>query len=163
MVGQTDDSTGAAVTALQRLAAGDLRAWHGVPPGCTPAVVGVALGAGQPPGGAPGTLAGTPMTFQRHGPATTPGIVVWYLDGAAEVIEMRSPRLMAELTAALGAPDASVPSGLVAGGEQQVFASRGLIAHVAFDGRVERLYGYAPAPLAEVLAGPLYQAGTDLI
>jgi hypothetical protein len=132
------------------LAGGDLGGWTGLPPGLTRAAVEAELGPASTAGDA--ALFGTAAVLCCYG-----GLSVWYVAGAAELVEVSAP--VADL-AVLGAPDAVVGSGLGAGLEQRVWAGRGLAAHVwTAGGGVHRLYGFEPAPLDRFLAGPLARAG----
>lgn len=137
--------------ALVALADGKLDAWTGTA-ACTRADVDRVLGyAGQPD--APG-----PFGVQRICPPR--GVSPYEIevafprgeDGVTAIL-IAYPRLPAAVEARLGAPEATLASGLGPDIEQRVWAHRGLAMHIqrgaTGDGRIVTLVAFAPMSVAE--------------
>lgn len=144
------------LAALKALAAGDLAAWTGLPVGLSSDDVAEALG---PPGDEEaGRVGGELATFRVFPPAAGApfGVKAWLAGDDVWLLEIREPPVTAPLDQQLGEPDASAPSGLGTSYEQRVYGARGLLLHVSqVTGEVRRLYAFAPASAAEVLAAPV--------
>jgi hypothetical protein len=160
----TDTSQGAAPVggcraALKALGEGRLAGWVGLSR-CTEADAEAALGAGRP-----GPALADAWGRARHhpgGPATPHGVDLW-LDGARIIaLQVVSPRIDPPLLAALGEPDARIESGLSSDWEQWVYASRGLVAHVAPPhNEIRTLYGFAPMAMSDFLKSAIAHVHTE--
>ena len=143
--------------ALQALVRGELARWTGLADGSTRAVVEGALG-GTAVAEGPILLFGTGATLCRYPavPAAPSGVVVWYVDGAAALVEIPEPALPEPVEAQLGPPEAKVPSLLGSIRTQLVYAGRGLVVHASnLTDLPYRIYGFRACPVEEFLAGPL--------
>jgi hypothetical protein len=144
-------------TALRALAGGDLTGWRELPVGLAPAAVEAALGS-APTAQGPVLLFGTGAQLGRY-PATAGaphGLAVWFVAGAADLVEIGEPALAAPVADQLGPPETRVESLLGPGWSQLVYAERGLVVHVSgATDRPRRLYGFAAGPVKQFLTGPL--------
>jgi hypothetical protein len=139
------------MSALARLAAGDLDGWTGLPRGLTRSAVEASLGAAVPDRDLGGHFAGEPRVRRRYAPtdAAPGGIDVWFGSAGAVAVEYAPARVSVDT---LGEPEASLERGL---SRRLVYASRGLAVDVAPDGGTERVLGFTPCSASEFLAGPL--------
>jgi hypothetical protein len=139
---------------IRALAEGRLGEWEGMPPGLTLDEVGLEGGAS----GVPGILGGAPAV--AHLFAATEfapyGVIVWFEDGVASIVEIQEPQPPAPPEEILGPPDGIVESLLGSTRRQYVWARRGLAMHIQDGtGAVYRLYGFASCSLEEWMADPL--------
>jgi hypothetical protein len=139
---------------IRALAAGDLRPWHGLGPGCTRQDVEQALGPSREDEDSVGFLNGSPTGFRSY-PAAAAGqgeVLVWYVGDAAVLLRAGDYQPAAPLAEQLGEPEATTPSLLRAFHTQHVYAGRGLTAHVDDEsGAISWLFGYPPSTPEEFL------------
>lgn len=146
----TESSDGAHATscrdALRGLAAGDYRAWHGLPDGCTTDDAAAALGP-QERGDLVGNLGGSPARYRIH-PASAGapyGLYIYDVDDNVVLISTHDARPARPITEQLGEPEAREPSQMPGFKTQWIWASRGLTLHVDdVTGAVAWLYAYRP-------------------
>jgi hypothetical protein len=123
---------------MRRLAAGDLRSWHGLPEGLTREDADRELGPAARDHG--GRFGGSTRVFRHHPatPAAPNGVDVWFGGDVVVGIEYGPAVLPEPPDAQLGPPEAIV-------GQRHVYASRGLAFDIRRDGLVERVIAFAPA------------------
>jgi hypothetical protein len=147
------------IAGLKALVTGNLAAWTGLPSGLSSDAVAQALG---PPGDEEaGRIGGQLATFRLFPPAAGApfGVKAWLAGDDVWLLEVREPPLSAPIDQQLGEPEARAPSGLGTSYEQRVYGARGLLLHVSqVTGEVRRLYAFAPASAAEILAAPVGRA-----
>jgi hypothetical protein len=142
---------------LDAVEAGRVEGWHPLPEAATVATL-TALRPAAVPARDLTRLLGQPAAGYRlaptpHAPA---GFVVWTQHDEVTLIEVPGPELADGQLAALGPPEATMPSGLGESLEQRLWPARGLILHVArATDRVARLYGHHTATVAQMRTSPL--------
>ena len=141
------------MSALARLAAGDLAAFHGLDPACDRAAAEAAFGPGEPGPDGVGPLMGEMLPFRRYPavPVGPYGVVVWFGEGdRVRLVDVPSPALDAAGLLPLGEPELELPSGLEVFHSQLAWPSRGLAAHVSkANGSVRALHAFGPLGPAE--------------
>lgn len=144
------------VTALRALAQGQLRDWHGLPPGCDRAGAETAIGSGAEI--VSGLLGGMPTQFRDYPatPAAPAGIRIWYEGDTIIAVQIETPALAEPIDQLLGTPEQTEKSLLQSFHTQWIYAGRGLTAHVSNTSHVVlRLYGYPPTSVDEFLQSSL--------
>jgi hypothetical protein len=142
---------------LQALTTGDFAAWRPLPADASATQLRRdAPDASAGPGGE--WLLGQPATSWRlpPTPAAPFGVVVWLQHDIVTLVEVRDPAPSADPEAALGPPEAILPSGLGPAQEQRFWPSRGLVLHVdTVTGRITRLFGHERATVEQMTNSPL--------
>jgi hypothetical protein len=144
------------MSALARLAAGDLAAFGGLEAVTDRAAAEAAFGPSEPGPDGVGPLMGELLPFRRYPavPVGPYGVVVWFgAEDRVRLVDVPSPALDATGLLVLGEPELELPSGLEVFHSQLAWPSRGLAAHVSkANGSVRALHAFEPLGPAEYTA-----------